>query len=71
MDKQAANEFSFHTDASYELLVSGPALKRERPDNVPELTLNGLPEYVTTSEEGEGESEYEDQAQKEVEAAVG
>ena len=47
------NEFSFQTDASYELLVQGPALRRKRPDNVPELTLEGLPEYVTSSEEEE------------------
>ena len=53
LEKQALNEFSFHTDASYELLVDCPALKRERPDNVPELQLEGLPEYVTSSEEGD------------------
>ena len=31
--------------------MQGPALKRERPDNVPALTLNGLPGYVTSSDE--------------------
>ena len=49
------NEFSFQTDASYELMVDGPALRRERPDNVPALSLNGLPGYVTSSEEGDDE----------------
>ena len=53
------NEFSFQTDASYELLVSGPALKRERPENVPPLEFNGLPEYVTSSEEGETDAEWD------------
>ena len=61
LEKEALNEFSFATDASYELLVDGPALKGIRPENVPTLTLNGLPEYVTSSEEGELEEgdEYE------------
>ena len=51
LERQALNEFSFATDASYDLLVDGPALKRERPQNVPELSLNGLPGYVSSSEE--------------------
>mmetsp|Transcript_13096 Transcript_13096/g.16691 ORF Transcript_13096/g.16691 Transcript_13096/m.16691 type:complete len:112 (+) Transcript_13096:135-470(+) len=61
LDKQAMHEFSFRSDASYDPLVIGPALKRARPDNVPELTLNGLPEYVTTSEEedGDGDADYD------------
>ena len=53
LDRQAAIEFSWRTDASYEPLVDGLALKRQRPDNVPELTLNGLPGYETTSDEDE------------------
>lgn len=64
LEQEALNEFSFQTDASYELMVQGPALKRDRPENVPELTLTGLPGYVTTSdeeeEEGEGEGEEEE-----------
>lgn len=51
------NEFSFATDASYELMVDGPAMKRARPDNVPALSLRGLPEYVTSSEEDESDVE--------------
>ena len=58
LERQALNEFSFHTDASYELLVSGPALKRDRPQNVPELVFTDLPEYITSSEEGD---EWEEQ----------
>ena len=45
------NEFSFATDASYDLLVDGPAIRPERPLNVPELSLNGLLGYVTSSDE--------------------
>ena len=59
LERQALNEFSFDTDASYALMVEGPALKGIRPDNVPCLSLRGLPEYVTSSEEGEGD-EYEE-----------
>ena len=51
LERQALNEYSFATDASYDLLVDGPALRRERPQNVPELSLNGLPGYVSSSEE--------------------
>jgi len=57
LERQAQNEFSFQTDASYDLLVEGPALRRTRPDNVPELTLHGLAEYVTSSEEEESADE--------------
>ena len=53
LEKQALNEFSFDSDASYALLCVGPALKRKRPEDVPALTLNGLPEYVTSSDEDE------------------
>lgn len=50
-------------------MVSGPALRRARPENVPELQFTGLPEYVTTSEEegepgpnagGEGDTPHDD-----------
>ena len=53
------NDFSFATDASYEPLVLGLAMRRDRPDNVPALALTGLAEYVTTSEdEEEGEEDH-------------
>ena len=51
LEKQTLNEFSFATDASYDLLVDGPAIRPERPLNVPELSLNGLLGYVTSSDE--------------------
>jgi len=35
--------------------VNGPALRRARPDEVPALSLRGLPEYVTSSDEEDGE----------------
>ena len=70
LEKQALNEFSFQTDASYELMVEGPALKRERPDNVPALTLNGLPGYVTSSEEGDGDEYESEQTKDEVASGV-
>lgn len=38
-------------------------MRRKRPENVPELSFTGLPEYVTTSEEEEGETE-DDEIQK-------
>ena len=64
LDRQAMNEFSFASDASYEPLVLGPALQRKRPAEVPALQLTGLPEYVTTSEEEEGEGEGEGDAEE-------
>ena len=63
LEKQALNEFSFATDASYELMVEGPAIKPPRPDNIPPLTLTGLPEYVTSSEEGDEWEEESEQQQ--------
>ena len=65
LEKQALNEFSFATDASYDLLVDGPAMKRQRPENVPALSLNELPGYVTSSEdEGEGEGDNNEEQEK-------
>ena len=51
LEKEAANQFSFNVSDSYELLVDGPALKPQKPGVIPDLCLNGLPEYVTSSEE--------------------
>ena len=64
LERQAMNEFSFNSDASYELLVSGPALRRDRPDNVPPLSFRGLPEYETTTEEEEEYGSEEKQQQQ-------
>lgn len=53
-------DFSFRSDDSFELLVVGPQMKPRKPDCIPLLNFEGLPEYVTSSEEG-GESEKEEQ----------
>lgn len=34
-------------------MVKGPAMKPPKPENIPGLALTGLPEYVTSSEEGD------------------
>lgn len=44
-------EFSFHSDDSFGLLVTGLQIRPKKPDVVPMLDLNCLPEYVTSSEE--------------------
>lgn len=49
----AQNQFSFNESDSYDLMTTGPALRPEKPDLVPELNFEGLPEYITTSEEGD------------------
>ena len=47
-------------------MVDGPAMKRQRPENVPALTLNDLPGYVTSSEEeGEGEGGNDEEQEQE------
>ena len=49
--ENAKVEISFYSDDSFALLVNGPAIKPPKPQNVPDLCLNGLPEYETSSEE--------------------
>ena len=40
-------------------------MKRQRPENVPALSLNDLPGYVTSSEdEGEGEGDNNEEQEK-------
>jgi hypothetical protein len=34
-------------------MTTGPQLRPKKPDYVPELNFEGLPEYITTSEEGD------------------
>ena len=53
LEKETANQFSFNVSDSYELLVDGPAIKPQKPGQIPDLCLNGLPDYVTSSEEDE------------------
>lgn len=47
-------EFSFHTDDSFAPLVSGPQIRPKKPDEIPDLLLHDLPEYVTSSDEEDG-----------------
>ena len=49
--------FSFHTDDSFEPIDDGPMLRPIKPDFVPMLDLNGLPEYETTSSDEEEEQQ--------------
>ena len=51
LEKEAANQFSFNVSDSYELLVDGPALKPQKPGQIPNLCFNALPDYITSSEE--------------------
>jgi hypothetical protein len=45
------NNYSFHSEDSYDLLVVGPNITRKRPSIVPPLNLYGLPEYESSSDE--------------------
>ena len=51
--------FSFYTDDSYEPIINGPdpANVKKKPQIVPSLNLNNLPEYESSSEEGDGEQD--------------
>ena len=40
-------------------MCQGPQMRPNRPDTVPSLDLEGLPEYVTTSEEEDNESKQQ------------
>jgi hypothetical protein len=44
-------DFSFNSDDSFEPIVSGPQMRPKKPACVPYLNLDGLPEYVTSSDE--------------------
>jgi hypothetical protein len=48
----AVNEFSFYSHDSFEILVDTTQIRPLKPESVPYLNLEGLPEYVTSSEEG-------------------
>ncbi len=54
-DKEILN-LSFNSDDSYEPLTIGGPILRRRPTNVPALFLEGLPEYESSSSEGDPES---------------
>ena len=53
-EANAKIEFSFYSDDSFLPLVDGPQIRPRKPSYVPELPLQGLPEYETSSEEGDG-----------------
>ena len=57
LDESETNtiNFSFRSEDSYELLVEGPAMIKIRPTFVPPLNLNDLPEYESSSSEGDPE----------------
>lgn len=50
---QSSLMFSFYSDDSYELIDAGPdpATLKKKPENVPSLNLNNLPEYESSSDE--------------------
>ena len=52
-EENAKVGFSFHTEDSFVNLVDGPQMVPKKPDFVPYLNFDGLPEYVTSSEEEE------------------
>ena len=63
-DQQSAG-YSFYTEDSYELLQANPDISMQRfrrPDHVPKLCLDDLPDYVSSSDEdlGEGEDPQEE-----------
>ena len=66
----SSEEYSFYSEDSYEYLPRNPnisMLPYQRPGHVPELDLEDLPGYETTTEEDE---EEEKQTNQELEAAV-
>ena len=58
-------EISFHSDYSYELLVDGPMLLPVKPESVPCLILDDLPQYESSSDEEQPtQSKQYDQSMK-------
>jgi hypothetical protein len=58
-EENARIDFSFHTDDSFVNLVEGPIIRPSKPEQVPNLDLHGLPEYLTSSDEDDGESAHQ------------
>jgi hypothetical protein len=56
-DLNAINDFSFYSHDSFEILVDTSQIRPLKPDCVPVLNLECLPDYVTSSEEGGEEGE--------------
>lgn len=57
----AVNDFSFYSHDSFEILVDTSQIRPLKPDFIPELNLEVLPDYITSSEEG-GEEGVEEGA---------
>ncbi len=55
-------DFSFYSDDSFEPIISGPQMRPQKPHFVPMLNLDGLPEYVSSSEEDQTSEKETDQA---------
>jgi hypothetical protein len=53
MDDEEPPSLSFDSQGSYSLICEGPMLHPNRPDNVPKLNLVTIPDYITSSDEGE------------------
>ena len=52
-------EFSFESQASYSPICKGPMLKPNKPKWVPLLNFETIPDYVTSSDEAEGNDSLE------------
>ena len=52
-------EVSFHTDDSFEPICDGPMICPIKPDCIPLLDFESIPDYVTSSEEDEEEIQEE------------
>ena len=64
-DGESEDAYSFYSDDSYEYLPRNPnilMLPYQRPRIVPALQLEGLPDYVSTSEEEEDEENFNEAA---------
>lgn len=56
-EENAKIQVSFYSSDSFELLVDGPIILPTKPKEIPNLNLNGLPEYETSSDEEEEETQ--------------
>jgi hypothetical protein len=54
MDDDEPPEISFDSQASFSPILKGPMPQPKRPDLVPKLNLETIPDYVTSSDEEEG-----------------
>lgn len=57
LNEEEKKMFSFRSDDSYELITATFSPPKKRPACVPPLQLEGLPEYESSSDEGEQDNE--------------